>query len=252
MNSEERKIHGAVIDDFLRTLNRQSDEYILKGGTALMCCYGLNRFSEDIDLDSHNRRGIRRIVSDFCREKGYNFRLAKDTQTTLRYMIHYSDVNKPLKIEVSFRNRNIFEKDVHKINGITVYDINNLCIMKASAYMSRDKIRDLFDLTFIINHYKDSLNRSALFVAEQAFAHKGMEQFDYLIATQEDELIDKDKLANEFLDAIDNLNLIDEPKERQKEQSVPKRRSVSERAEDAAEKLKNSIHVKHEEKEHTR
>ena len=47
----ENHLHKKVIIDFLNYLNSQTDQFILKGGTALMLCYGLNRFSEDIDLD---------------------------------------------------------------------------------------------------------------------------------------------------------------------------------------------------------
>jgi predicted nucleotidyltransferase component of viral defense system len=36
---------------YLLLLNKRTDQFILKGGTALARCYGLDRFSEDIDLD---------------------------------------------------------------------------------------------------------------------------------------------------------------------------------------------------------
>ena len=50
-----RKLHFEIIKDFLLYLNRVSKDYILKGGTSLMTCYGLDRFSEDIDLDGFNK-----------------------------------------------------------------------------------------------------------------------------------------------------------------------------------------------------
>ena len=46
-----REKHLHVIIAFLQALNVRTASYILKGGTALMLCYGLTRFSEDIDLD---------------------------------------------------------------------------------------------------------------------------------------------------------------------------------------------------------
>jgi len=47
-----RNKHKYVIEDFLQYLNKQTSDYVLKGGTALMECYGLSRMSEDIDTDS--------------------------------------------------------------------------------------------------------------------------------------------------------------------------------------------------------
>jgi len=47
-----------VIDDTLRFINDRTDRFILKGGTSLMECYGLDRMSEDIDLDSVDKESF--------------------------------------------------------------------------------------------------------------------------------------------------------------------------------------------------
>ena len=47
-----KQLHLAIIKDFILFLNSKSNEYVLKGGAALMFLYNLDRFSEDIDLDS--------------------------------------------------------------------------------------------------------------------------------------------------------------------------------------------------------
>ena len=49
-----RIFHGKVLKAFVLALNKKSNSYILKGGTSLMLCYGLTRFSEDIDLDAYH------------------------------------------------------------------------------------------------------------------------------------------------------------------------------------------------------
>lgn len=219
MLASKQIIHGKVIRSFLHALNASSDKYILKGGTALMLCYGLNRFSEDIDLDSTDRKTIRSVVEKFCKENGYSFRVGKDTATTLRLLIHYDD-STPLKVEVSFRRKNLSFKDTAVINGILVYGINALCTMKTNAYQSRDKIRDLFDLSFIINKYFNDLNESVLFSAGDAISFKGgLEQFDYLVATQHDDLIDENVLAGSFMEAMDMLGILSGQSEREQEKS---------------------------------
>ena len=207
-----KELHKNIIEEFLIYLNKNSNDYVLKGGTALMECYGLERFSEDIDLDSRNNSTIFDIVEKFTVEKKYNFRVAKKTSTVSRFMLHYGGYNelgdKPLKIEISHRcERN--PENVTKINGILVYDINEIASMKAFAYGTRDKLRDLFDLTYIFNHKKNLLNKYTISNIFKAISRKGLEQFDYITKTQHDALIDNDKLAIEFLTMYENLDIQD-------------------------------------------
>lgn len=203
-----REEHYNVIDMFLYYLNSVSDDYVLKGGTSLMMCYGLTRFSEDIDLDGFSNN-IGDIVDKFCSKNGVQYRVAKDTDTVKRYMIHYSDSgNKPLKVEISYRMGSLdFDTETDVINDIRVYTIQNILTMKLNAYMGRDKIRDLYDVVFIGLEYWDYLDSSMIFKMQDAFGHKGIEQFDYVIKDQEDELIDNDYLAEEFLILWDKLGL---------------------------------------------
>ena len=204
--------HKQIIEDFLLYMNKITDKYYLKGGTSLMECYELNRFSEDIDLDSVDKNSIFKIVSNFCEKYNYSYRLAKDTDFVKRFMINYGGKDeygdKPLKIEISYRKKEINKDDVTKVNGINVYNINNLALMKANAYTSRDKIRDLFDVVFIVNHKYDELNSFVLKTLRNALEQKGVEQFDYIVTTQNDDLINEDLLELEFLEAFDKLGLI--------------------------------------------
>lgn len=213
MNKGCNEKHGKVINKFLNYLNEQSNQFILKGGTALMTCYGLNRFSEDIDLDSTNKNQFFKIVDTFCKKNNCEYRIAKDTDTTKRANIHYKDCEKPLKVELSLRNKFIDESTICTRNGITVYNIDTLASLKTAAYAGRDKIRDLYDVVFICNNYWDELSTSTKMLMQATVGFKGLEQLDYVISTQHDDLIDNDKLANDFLDVYDKLGLINEAKE---------------------------------------
>lgn len=211
-NTNWQTKHRETIDEFLKHLNGSSDDFILKGGTALMTCYGLDRFSEDIDLDG-TKKTIGSIVDDFCRKKEYSYRIAKDTDTVKRYMINYGNEGRPLKVEVSFRKRVIDPNEVDKIQGINVYKINSLCAMKANAYINRDKIRDLYDLAFICNNFWEQLLTYIKSMVRETVSYKGIEQFDYLIKDQTDELINNSKLAEDFLTMYDRLDLLADEKE---------------------------------------
>jgi predicted nucleotidyltransferase component of viral defense system len=208
-----QKQHRAAIVSFLKYLNSQTADYILKGGTALLVCYGLDRFSEDVDLDGMSTN-IGSIVSEYCDKRGYFFRTVKDTDTVKRYMVNYGDAKKPLKIEVSFRKKDISENEYTNIKGITVYTIESLCVMKANAYSARDRIRDLYDLTFICKTWWGEISDTAKIFVRNAVEYKGIAQFDYMTQTQADDLIDKDKLADDFLNMYDKLGLMYDEKEK--------------------------------------
>ena len=170
-----KTLHEKVMVSYLLLLNKRTDQFILKGGTALARCYGLDRFSEDIDLDG-TKQDIKEITKRFCDRFGFTLRVAKDTPTVKRCLVDYGNTNKPLKIEVS--------------------------------YNVRDKIRDLYDLTFICNNHFEKLSHGTKNSIRDVLSYKGLEQFDYLVATQSDPLIDKDKLAEGFLKMHDRLGLL--------------------------------------------
>ena len=80
--------------------------------------------------------------------------------------------------------------------------------MKANAYSSRDRIRDLYDITYIINNKFEELNPYVKSLIRSALEYKGLEQFDYITRQERDDLIDNDELESEFLEAFDRLGLI--------------------------------------------
>jgi predicted nucleotidyltransferase component of viral defense system len=207
-----RIAHGKSIADFTGYLNEKSCGYVLKGGTALYLCYRLDRFSEDIDIDGRERTLVE-LVDGFCAARGYKYRVAKDTATVQRCMLNYGNAGKPLKVEASYRRREIGDDEITRINGIQVYKIETLCAMKANAYVSRDKLRDLYDVAFICNNYYDQLSPQARALLRSAVEYRGVEQFDYITREQSDELIDPDKLAEDFLKMYDRLGLLMDERE---------------------------------------
>lgn len=145
----------------------------------------------------------------FAKKNNYSYNVNKDTDTVKRFMIHYTEqYSKPLKVEISYRRKHIGEDEITNINGIEVYTINSLCYMKSSAYQARDKIRDLYDVCFLCNNYWESLSEGAINALRTSVEYKGIEQFDYIIRVQSDELIDSEKLADDFLKMYDKLGLL--------------------------------------------
>ena len=129
----------------------------------------------------------------------------KKTIKWLNWKNDYGE-NKKLKVEVSYREKVL--SNTVEINDIFTFTIPELCIMKITAYLDRDKIRDLFDITYIGIKYWEELDDLVKSMLRKALEHKGLEHFDYIVKTQEDELIDKGLLADSLLLLMNKLKLI--------------------------------------------
>jgi len=199
--------HRKVIKDFLTTLNKETNSFVLKGGTSLMMCYKLDRFSEDIDFDCEHQK-LHGFIQKYTKENDFSFRIAKETPTVHRFLLNYGSEEKKLKIEISYRNKKLNSNFLTNIKGISVYTIDRICQQKAMAYQGRDKIRDLYDLSFICDKYFKDLSEDTKGMMRDALSYKGFEHFDYIISTQDDPLINKDKLADSYLKMYDKLDLL--------------------------------------------
>lgn len=132
---------------------------VLKGGTALMFAYGLDRFSEDLDFDAPQKLNLASKV-----QKSIPFgmsllgddplRPVKNTDSVTRYRFHYQSELPPrmLKIEVSYRTPTP-ESDVRVFDEVRVASLPRIIDLKLRAAHDgekpRSKVRDLYDLNYV-------------------------------------------------------------------------------------------------------
>lgn len=207
--SDWRTSHFNLMKSFVMYINKVSDKFILKGGTSLLMCYNLDRFSEDLDFDGFDISFldyVKKFIKEYKQRVNPNasYRIGKNTDTVKRAFIHYGS-SKPLKIEVSYRKKVISQTEYTIINGIRVYSVQSILLMKINDFNQRDKLRDLYDIVFLFHNY--SFNPIILEQLRDAIAYKGVEQFDFLLHNQSDELINSDRLLEGFLSMYYALGL---------------------------------------------
>ncbi len=162
----QEAVHQSVMREICFSVS--DTPMVLKGGTALLLCYELDRPSEDLDFDSSKKMGLERRVENALgdRYRILELKTLKDTDTVQRLRLNYSDLQSgiegSLKIETSFRESPASDQVTVK-NGIRVYELNRLFIQKTNAFYERTTARDLFDLAFILGKSaflpdKDSLS----------------------------------------------------------------------------------------------
>lgn len=180
------------------------DNFVLKGGTALSLYYGLNRYSEDIDLDctSNNMNFINKLKRHKNFSK-WSISIKKDTDTVFRAMIDYGATSHygsyPLKIEVSSRNKDLLRSKILKyenFGGVNVYLVDELIKMKGVAFSGRDKIRDFYDLGYLLKNYPDKFSKENLFNIREKIFYAGEDELNLLLKDENSKhkLISQDKI----------------------------------------------------------
>ena len=112
-----------------------------------------------------------------------------------RYKVHYKTQNgdRRLKIETSYRKKEIDTSDYTLINDMQIYNIDFLLDNKLSASHDgakpRTTARDLYDIDFIVNNFKS--------VITPTFKTR-LEEF----------IIDEDTLYDRFEDAYNEDSLV--------------------------------------------
>lgn len=130
------------------------------------------------------------IVSKLKRHrdfKKWNITISKDTDTVFRIKLDYgANTQKgayPLKIEVSSRNSGLLQDKLlkyNKINNINVYDVDELISMKIRALTGRDKIRDFFDVNFLMEKYPDKFSLEQILTIKEKVYYFGEIEIDLL------------------------------------------------------------------------
>ena len=167
-----------VMKSFLSFLDHRQ-VVVLKGGSAINLIYGSGRFSDDLDFDGEQGVNIENLVSQYCADGNYTYRVAKDTNQVKRYMINYGAA-KPLKVEVSYRH--LAEGEIIEGGFCYVYSVEEILRQKTSALANRDRARDIYDVHFLLSNYTRYISESTWHGLKQAVMEKGVDLLSHTFA----------------------------------------------------------------------
>lgn len=161
--------HYAQKLEFMRSiLPYFSEGFVLKGSGALGLFYGLNRYARDLNFDSMSEH----LNFMECLEAHKDFKRwriceQRESETSFSVVIEYDlvEARDSLKIESSaiysaFLRHNYL--DVDNILGVKVYALRELIAMKKWAFGDKERIRDLYDLYFLLEHYPQYFDKNTL------------------------------------------------------------------------------------------
>lgn len=131
---------------------------VIHGGTAIWRCYSSNRFSEDIDV--YIPKDGKRIEGLFLslEKKGFKIVKKRVKQNSLYSELTFGRTS--LRFEATFQTKKPILKRYETSESffISVYTLTpkDLIIEKIGAYLKRRKIRDLYDVFFLLNYAKSN------------------------------------------------------------------------------------------------
>jgi len=136
-----------------------------KGGTCLQKCYGIKRFSEDLDFNFVNIeiKGIIQLIENVLEASIVDYYESKfGISFSIRFKgILYNGTNQSMcKLSFDFRNRDIYNNPLKNIIRPIYHDLPNYFLLaldkeemlaeKIRAIITRYKARDVYDLNELI------------------------------------------------------------------------------------------------------
>jgi len=152
-------------DIIVETLYEVFDDAVLHGGTAIWRCYKGNRFSEDVDV--YLQRDLKKVnrLFELFEKKGFVIEKKRIREQSIYSTLK---LNKTLvRFEALFKKvkGSLQEYETAEGNFLTIYTLTPEEIIKekVATYPKRLKIRDLYDIFFLLRYIQDiSLIRKVL------------------------------------------------------------------------------------------
>ncbi len=130
-------------------------EAVIHGGTALWRCYGSNRFSEDIDVYLPRKLKQSEHIKAFLnnlKRRGFTVNKFREKQNSIFSVFSY--MGTVVRFEAVFEYIRSSVKPYEMSDGtfisVRTLEPNTLIMEKAMAYKKRKKIRDLYDVYFLL------------------------------------------------------------------------------------------------------
>ncbi len=125
---------------------------VFHGGTCIWRCYGGKRFSEDLDFYFPKNKSLIEKLFKNLENKGFEIKKKKISDRSVYSELKYGRVS--VKLEATFQNIKGVLLDYEKVDGtiISIYGlaVEQLLNEKIKTYLSRKKIRDIYDVFFLM------------------------------------------------------------------------------------------------------
>ena len=151
----KREIHRKIAsaqDLVVKEIYAVFDKAVFHGGTAIWRCYEGNRFSEDLDFYLPQDR--EKLIQLFNRLEKIGFKIKKRKISENSVYSELEIDRTSVRLEATFQKKSAIICDYEMSDGnfISVYSLTaeDFLIEKINTYLKRFKVRDLWDVFFLL------------------------------------------------------------------------------------------------------
>lgn len=156
----KRQVHRKIAsaqDLIIKEVYSVFNTAVLHGGTAIWRCYSGKRFSEDLDFYlSKDKEGIERLFEGL-KKSGFKIKKKKISENSIYSELELDRTS--VRLEATFQNilGVICDYEMSDGNFISIYSLTPeaFLIEKANTYLKRLKIRDLWDVFFLLKNVEN-------------------------------------------------------------------------------------------------
>ena len=156
----KRKRHREIAffqDIIVEKLYEIFSKAVIHRETAIWRCYNGNRFSEDIDVYIERKITKLNLLFDSLQKEGFRIIKKRVRENSLFSVLKFNDTE--VRLEGIFKKVQGIPKEYETVEGtlITVYTLlpEALIKEKIKAYLKRKKIRDLYDIFFLLRFVRE-------------------------------------------------------------------------------------------------
>ncbi len=157
LKKESQRNLANVQDIIVGELYRFFPKAIIHGGTGIWRCYDGNRFSEDVDVYINRNTDQINELFKSLEQRGFKIIKKRIKENSIYSELEFNKV--ATRFEATFQDKKPFSRKYETSESffINVYTLSpeDLIIEKIETYLKRLKIRDLYDIYFLLNHIKD-------------------------------------------------------------------------------------------------
>lgn len=157
LRKESQKSIARAQDIIVEELFKIFDKAVLHGGIAIWRCYQGNRFSEDVDAYLPRELEKTEIFFNNLVKRGFSVEKKKIDENSIYSNLKIGSVF--VKFEALFKlvkgELREYENIEGNLNTINCLSAEALLKEKINAYLSRLKIRDLYDIFFLLRYIEN-------------------------------------------------------------------------------------------------
>lgn len=155
-HKEIAKVQDLVVEMLFSVFN----DAVMHGGTSIWRCYNGNRFSEDIDVYIPRDLSRLDILFQKFQKVGFVIEKKKIGENSLYSNLKLNNVS--VRFEALFKKAKGHLREYETVEGnsivVSTLTPDELINEKVQTYQKRRKIRDLYDIFFLLKYAEDRIH----------------------------------------------------------------------------------------------